>query len=186
MSGLWVRQPNRMTGSRQYIEQLHGVARRNLAVATGLSAESRARRIAWPYFVAVWNSIEDCATDVGYDIFKAEAREAIMQLSVALLLLEKEAGGLSLVDVTDRDVAVITTKDADYGGSWKRRGGIGAFMMLARKWDRLAQSAERNAEVALVDLYRRDTRPEGLKDDCADLRRYLILVECELRALEGL
>ncbi len=36
-----------------------------------------------------------------------------------------------------RDIETLQEKEATYRGSWKRRGGVGAFMMLARKWDRL-------------------------------------------------
>lgn len=68
-----------------------------------------------------------------------------------------------------------------YGPSWKQRGGIGAFMMLARKWDRLVNRVK-NCGGDLVDAISTDTRREGVIDDVRDLRRYLILVEAELLA----
>ena len=42
-----------------------------------------------------------------------------------------------LNEVVDGDTAHIIDKERTYRGSWKRRGGVGVFMMLARKWDRL-------------------------------------------------
>ena len=65
-----------------------------------------------------------------------------------------------------------------YKDSWKRRGGIGAFMMLARKWDRLENSAKHFGWDIFKALIA-DRRPEGLIDDIRDLRRYLELVEHE-------
>jgi hypothetical protein len=60
-------------------------------------------------------------------------------------------------------------------------GGIGAFMMLARKWDRI----ENQAQVYgwdIFDAMTSDKRPEGIIDDIRDLRRYLLLVEEHLFA----
>ncbi len=84
------------------------------------------------------------------------------------------------------DSAGLHEAQKQYGNSWKKRGGVGAFMMLARKWDRLES---RLCEKPLHDTGDRydifahamvDCRPEGLIDDIRDLRRYLLLVEAEL------
>ena len=97
-------------------------------------------------------------------------------------------------EILDDDLAIIGTKDREYGGSWKKRGGIGAFMMLCRKWDRLEEQTK-NATTTLededippYDIIQQavhDDRPEGLLDDIADLRRYLLNVEAEVRAIRG-
>ena len=106
-----------------------------------------------------------------------------------------------LQGVADDDVRTLRDKDVQYGSSWKRRGGVGAFMMMARKWDRietaLAPSSlgdECNLSASLVegeggagpyDIFKAvelDPRDEGLLDDIRDLRRYLLLVESELLA----
>lgn len=103
-----------------------------------------------------------------------------------------------LRDVADEDVRGLMKAQQSYGDSWKRRGGVGAFMMLARKWDRLENAMTtpvvlRPAEghpddhdmvVDRYDIFTRtlaDGRAEGLIDDIRDLRRYLALVEAELR-----
>ena len=39
--------------------------------------------------------------------------------------------------VAGEDVVNLDMAEQSYGDSWKQRGGVGAFMMLARKWDRL-------------------------------------------------
>jgi len=91
-----------------------------------------------------------------------------------------------LETIADSDVANIEEKERAYGSSWKRRGGIGAFMMLARKFDRIEQRV--STEVAGAQKHNlfqhifADRRAEPLLDDIRDLRRYLILVEAEMAA----
>lgn len=83
--------------------------------------------------------------------------------------------------IADNDVVVLKAKGKHYGNSWKKRGGVGAFMMLARKWDRI----ENMVEAGGYDSFKvaRDTidSEEGLLETIADLRRYLLLVEAEVR-----
>ena len=79
------------------------------------------------------------------------------------------------------DIDQLVRKDAEYGSSWKSRGGVGAFMMLARKWDRLEPQVKKHG----WDVFKAitaDTREEGLLDDLGDLRRYLMLIEAEVRS----
>jgi len=53
---------------------------------------------------------------------------------------------------------------------------MGAFMMLARKWDRIEnQVFSENYDIFLT--YKKNQSQEGLLDDIQDLRRYLLLVE---------
>lgn len=87
----------------------------------------------------------------------------------------------SLANIAQQDVNVIDKKNAEYGESWKRRGGVGAFMMLARKWDRLEVAAQR-AGWDIFTAATGDAREEGILDDIGDLRRYLLLVEGHIRA----
>lgn len=84
-----------------------------------------------------------------------------------------------LDEIAENDVEKIKEKDKEYGSSWKKRGGIGAFHMLARKWDRL----EVAVKIFGDDIFRaieEDERVEGVLDDVRDLRRYLMLVESEI------
>lgn len=47
-----------------------------------------------------------------------------------------------------RDVDVLCDKETQYKGSWKRRGGTGAYENLCRKWDRIeAAVADRKSVV---------------------------------------
>lgn len=90
-----------------------------------------------------------------------------------------------LQPVADEDVKHLFEKEKTYKGSWKRRGGVGAFMMLARKWDRIEgfmESPEFN-----YDVFRGvETDPSGRDGtviaEVRDLRRYLLLVEAEMVA----
>lgn len=85
--------------------------------------------------------------------------------------------------IAQEDAAGLRKAYESYGPSWKQRGGVGAFMMLARKWDRLHNRLEKLQWA--WDVFRGiafDDRGEGVIDDVRDLRRYLLLVEAEMRA----
>lgn len=98
--------------------------------------------------------------------------------------------------IAAEDVQRVREKEASYKGSWKKRGGIGAFMMLARKWDRIeiavqslgitcAIRPENRIEASPYDIFTHiqiDEREEGLLSDIQDLRCYLMLIEAEMRA----
>jgi hypothetical protein len=96
----------------------------------------------------------------------------------------------ALKSLADKDVKTLVQKDAEYGSSWKKRGGVGAFMMLARKWDRLETqiTVQRSTGVDSYDVFgqieREHNLPEGhsesLLETIRDLRRYLFLVESEI------
>ena len=108
-------------------------------------------------------------------------------------------GFLEMLDtIAQEDAEGLKAAQKSYGNSWKSRGGVGAFMMLARKWDRLENRVKRpagiinrsrqdlpNVEYGPYDIFGHvitDQRAEGVIDDIRDLRRYLMLVEAELRA----
>lgn len=91
-----------------------------------------------------------------------------------------------LEEIAAADVVTLREKERTYGGSWKKRGGVGAFMMLARKMDRL----ENIAAASGYDIFG-VIRREGLAGadgtliaEIRDLRCYLMLVEAEAMAWE--
>jgi hypothetical protein len=97
--------------------------------------------------------------------------------------------------VAAEDMRELKRKEQTYRGSWKRRGGVGAFMMLARKWDRLEGivsalgrfgGGDRDAHPYDVFKWIEGQRGDGsdgmLLAEVRDLRRYLILVEAEMMA----
>lgn len=97
-----------------------------------------------------------------------------------------------LVEQLEKAVEVILRKNAEYGGSWVKRGGVGAFMMFARKWDRLEHALEiKNSEGRVIgyrdffELALTDRRQEGIIDDLEDLRNYLILSLDEIRVRQA-
>lgn len=90
---------------------------------------------------------------------------------------------LKFIELVARaDCDHIRKKEATYQGSWKRRGGVGAFMMLARKWDRLEKMLEGGVAYDIFSAIERDV--SGLDGsalaEIRDLRRYLLLVEAEM------
>lgn len=81
-----------------------------------------------------------------------------------------------------KDVEVLKEKGKTYGSSWRNRGGVGAFMMLARKWDRLENISKR-CNYDIFAAVRGDVDDiDGVLDDIQDLRRYLLLVESFITA----
>lgn len=81
-----------------------------------------------------------------------------------------------ILALATKDVNVLQEKGRGYGRSWISRGGVGAFMMLARKWDRI-ENASKDHGYDIFNALANDS--SDLLDDIADLRRYLLLVESE-------
>jgi hypothetical protein len=115
---------------------------------------------------ALWCELESWARSRHYDIFQVN-ENCIMALCQALY---KVPTG----ETHAQDIEQLRRKDAEYGGSWCKRGGQGAFFMLARKWDRI--EIQMNAAKGLRRALENDNRQEGILDDIGDLRRYLLLV----------
>lgn len=86
-----------------------------------------------------------------------------------------------LTSVAENDVVELKRKDESYGGSWKKRGGVGAWMMAARKIDRLENQLQK-MDYNIFEAIRDDDAEDGILDDLRDLRRYLMLIEAELVA----
>ena len=84
-----------------------------------------------------------------------------------------------LFNLVEDDVRELVHAEKSYGDSWRKRGGVGAFMMLARKWDRIENQTQRE-KYDIFETIRIDSREEGVIDDIRDLRRYLLLVEAEM------
>ena len=82
--------------------------------------------------------------------------------------------------ISTEDCNALYKSEQSYGDSWKKRGGVGAFMMLARKWDRIEKQVSDSHLYDIFSAYTYDAREEGIIDDIKDLRRYLLLVEAEM------
>ena len=78
--------------------------------------------------------------------------------------------------IAQTDVDKLQEAEKSYGTSWRQRGGVGAFMMLARKWDRIENQVKKHS-YDIFESFTADSRTEGILDDIQDLRRYLLLVE---------
>jgi hypothetical protein len=85
--------------------------------------------------------------------------------------------------VVSGDVRVLQHKEKTYQGSWKKRGGTGAYFMVARKMDRLeiiAHNYDYDIFRAIMDNANGD---DGTAlAEIRDLRQYLILIEAEIMA----
>jgi hypothetical protein len=86
----------------------------------------------------------------------------------------------SVLELGTLDAESLEYSEKSYGDSWKKRGGIGAFMMLARKWDRIENQVKKY-NYDIFEALHADPSNEGIIDDIWDLRRYLFLIEDEIR-----
>ena len=82
---------------------------------------------------------------------------------------------ITLANLAATDVELLVQKDKVYKDSWKKRGGVGAAMMLARKWDRIEVALKENG----YDIFAAIKSTANLMDDIIDLRCYLFLVQSE-------
>jgi hypothetical protein len=79
------------------------------------------------------------------------------------------------------DVHLLERKDAEYGRSWRRRGGHSACENVMRKVDRLTTQLEKHGWDIFAALLE-EGNTERLLDTIHDLRGYLYLVEAHLMA----
>lgn len=84
--------------------------------------------------------------------------------------------------IGESDCETLEQKGRTYGDSWKKRGGVGAFMMVARKMDRLENIArEHNYDIfAAVRAGGMLGSDGSMLAEIRDLRCYLLLVEAEM------
>lgn len=88
-----------------------------------------------------------------------------------------------LENVADQDIAELKRKEETYKGSWKKRGGVGACMMIVRKIDRLEVILEGYGYDVFEGIRTEPSGTDGsLIAEIRDLRRYLMLVEAEMLA----
>lgn len=97
-------------------------------------------------------------------------------------MTEVNMGHMDYLEAVAReDVHHLQEKERTYQGSWKRRGGVGAFMMLARKWDRLEPMVARRSWNIFAAISENSSGDDGsVLAEIRDLRRYLLLVEAEM------
>lgn len=104
-----------------------------------------------------WAELEDLVKP-HYDVFENDPRlrQLIQELIRLLYYADPKASAA-------KDCKELREKNALYGGSWCKRGGSGAFHMVARKFDR----------------YQEQIRLEysEVEDTIGDARRYLILID---------
>jgi len=85
-----------------------------------------------------------------------------------------------LEQVMNEDLSTIRRKESTYKGSWKKRGGVGAAMMVLRKIDRLENMLETRGFDIFKDVG--DGSDGTMIAEIRDLRGYLILAEAEILA----
>lgn len=78
-----------------------------------------------------------------------------------------------LTPVAVEMVDKLVDKERHYAGSWAKRGGVGAYMMTARKSDRIEEIVKRYGYDVFAALEENDS---DILDDLQDLASYLLLI----------
>lgn len=82
--------------------------------------------------------------------------------------------------VTDVE-ALIRSKERTYNGSWKKRGGVGAYFVSARKYDSLEQLMSKVGYDLFADLGK--SGDGTVEDTLLDIAGYALLALAERRRL---
>jgi|GEM_PF-6506728 len=77
--------------------------------------------------------------------------------------------------IQDQTLEMCRKKDAEYGASWCRRGGVGAFFTVWRKADRLEEQLKK-VEFNMFDVSDDPNSTESLDETMRDFANYLYLV----------
>ena len=77
--------------------------------------------------------------------------------------------------ITRKLVEFVNDKDIQYGSSWRKRGGAGAFFTIIRKLDRFEKSCQ-NENFDVFKCFATDNRKESILDDCLDITGYMLLL----------
>lgn len=145
-----------------YMAEIRGVA---TSVQTDIQYESVESRV-----LSLWNDFESHARELTDNILitiNNKPLRTTLKCLVRILYLASPGS-------PDEDCQQLVEKNAEYGGSWVRRGGRGAFHALARKADRIIEQLKIHKTFQAA---REAKSGESIDDTLGDLRRYLILVE---------
>jgi hypothetical protein len=127
-----------------------------------------------------WTTLETWSRQHGWDIISvvrdfAAPRVCMQKLRGYLMLCLDD--NMRAIRTPQYERGFLEERGRTYGDSWKKRGGVGAFMMLARKWDRI-ENISGDSDYGLETALRNNIG--NIVDDVDDLRRYLLLVESEV------
>lgn len=143
-----------------------------------------------------YGSIREAAAPVD----TLRSRIADLEIRISELLRRTEIAESAVTDIRYRelipliaqeDVDRLLKKDQEYGASWKRRGGVGAYFTMIRKFDRMQSMipGQKGYDIFahLLDETGTDgsTPTESLLDTIRDARGYLTLIEAEHRVRIG-
>lgn len=89
-----------------------------------------------------------------------------------------------LEEIAKTDIEELRRKEKTYGGSWKKRGGIGAYHVSVRVMDRLEKIVEEQFNQDIFAAIRADcSGADGSAlAQVRDYRRYLMLIESQMMA----
>lgn len=139
-----------------------------------------------------WGTVERHCEVRNYNVFHASEHIPLIfqALRTVLYLIEAQALCTSawednqiepdlyktMEHLVTVDVGSLLEAREKYGQSWQKRGGVGAFMMLARKYDRIENQVSLSDDIVYM-CKKEGSVVDGLRDDIVDLRCYLLLVE---------
>ena len=102
---------------------------------------------------------------------------------VALLAPLESLDADSIFQIQLDDLQTLREKSLGYVDSWKKRGGVGAYMNIARKIDRIENQCKQHG----YDIFKAamaDKDGTGIRDDLKDLSCYLLLFRAEIEIMQ--
>lgn len=107
------------------------------------------------------------------------------KLATGSVIQVPETDFRELREIASKNLDICEQKNREYGSSWVKRGGTGAYhQALARKIDRIEQQAA-NRGYDILDVTLDEAGAEDLEDTMLDLSNYLLLIVEKRRAIRG-
>jgi hypothetical protein len=110
------------------------------------------------------------------NLFRSRVREfEIPMYNVEISYTKLEQARSELKDMLNGLVALAKQKDGEYGASWCKRGGIGAWFTTVRKFDRLVTQVTQKGK-NIWDVSDDINSTEALEETIKDGINYLLLI----------
>lgn len=135
-----------------------------------------------------WGAIESQAKEMDWDILRVSPTymlHAIMLLTDwkcslppadSYIEISPEYWARKWNEVWENDIIILREKAIWYGDSWVKRGGVGAFFSMVRKYDR-AENIVKSKGIKYYNWYHYSSEGnESMEETLDDLRRYLFLI----------
>jgi hypothetical protein len=157
--------------------------------STGVNLDPVSRSMAGNEFQGNCDTLEQSAADADFNVFSTKIENIMLINMCAVLLLAYEQRRMLRLSLENKSpptkeallkaindlVDLAIKKDSEYGASWCKRGGIGAWFTTVRKFDRMRTQLA-NKEMDIWDVSDKEGTTESLEETILDAINYLLLI----------